>query len=69
MFDGLKDVEVREEIETPKSNLDTILDAEAEIIKQYDKDKRFELFEEKNHEAYLSLYTLTQEKLKDITLT
>ncbi len=69
MFDELAKVEARAEIETSKSDLDKILDAEGEIIKQYEKDKRFALYNEKNNEAYLTLFKSTQKKLADVSLT
>ncbi len=69
MFDDLKEVTVREEILPPKSDLDKILDAEEEIIKQYENDERFKQYGGKHSEAYKSLYTIVQEKFTGITLT
>ena len=69
MFDELAKIEVREERETPKSDLDKILDAEGEIIKQYEKDERFEMNSGKHSEGYQSLYKKTQEKLANIHVT
>ncbi len=69
MFDEFANVEVREEKETPKSDLDLILDAETEIIKQCENDERIKQYGGSEHEAYQSLYKKTQEKVADINIT
>ena len=69
MFDDLKDVKVRDEVKQEKSDLEKVLDAEAEIIKKYEQDGRFKQNSGKENEAYQSLYKLTQEKLADTKIT
>src|SRR3989338_2190822 len=69
MFDEFGKVEVREEVKQEKSDLEKVLDIELEIIKQFEKDRRFYQFSQKEDEAYQLLYSVTQEKFAGITMT
>ncbi len=70
LFDDLANVEVRDEVPVRKSDLEKVLDYEEKIIKQYKNDERFKHYsEEKELDAYQSLYTTVQEKLADINIT
>ncbi len=68
-FDDFKDVEVREERQVQKSDLEKVLGVEKEILETYKEDKRFENFSGNHFEAYQLLYKTTQEKVADIKIT
>ncbi len=68
-FKEFEDISVREEMRANKSTLELLLDIETEIIKQYEKDERFEQHNGMENEAYQSVYAATEEKLKQVILT
>ncbi len=68
LFEELQDVDVRDEVQQEKSDLEKVLEIEDKIMKQYKTDERAKDIE--NHDGlYDSLYADVQEKIKEISFS
>ena len=67
-FEEFGEVKVREEIPVPKSDLEKVLDIEEEIIREYERDERFEQHSKEEHIGWQLICTTLQEKLADIKI-